>query len=36
MAQTFVIDNPSILHTDNGKEFVNSFLNSWLVIEDLS
>ena len=30
MVQAFVIGDPTILHTDNGKEFINSILNSWL------
>ena len=30
MAQAFVIGEPQILHTDNGKEFVNELLTNWL------
>ena len=30
MVQAFVISDLTILHTDNGKEFVNRILNSWL------
>ena len=30
MAQAFVIGEPRILHTDNGKEFVNELLTNWL------
>ena len=30
MAQTFVIREPQMLHTGDGKEFVNVFLTNWL------
>ena len=30
MAQAFVIGEPQMLHTDNGKEFVNKLLTNWL------
>ena len=30
IAQAFIIGDPSMLHTDNGKEFVNNTLSSWL------
>ena len=30
MAQAFVIGEPQMLHTDNGKEFVNELLTNWL------
>ena len=30
MAQAFVIGEPQMLHTDNGKEFVNLLLTNWL------
>ena len=30
MAQAFVIGEPQILHTDNGKEFVSELLANWL------
>ena len=30
MAQTFVIKEPQMLHTGDGKEFVNEFLTNWL------
>ena len=30
MAQAFVIREPVMLHTDNGKEFVNELLTNWL------
>ena len=30
MAQTFVIKEPQMLHTGDGKEFVNEFLLNWL------
>ena len=29
MAQAFVIGEPKMLHTDNGKEFVNKLLTNW-------
>ena len=30
MAQAFVIEEPQMLHTDDGKEFVNELLTNWL------
>ena len=30
MAQAFVIGEPQMLHTDNGKKFVNELLTNWL------
>ena len=30
MAQAFVIGEPKMLHTDNGKEFVNELLTNWI------
>ena len=30
MAQAFMIGEPQMLHTDNGKEFVNELLTNWL------
>ena len=30
MTQAFVIGEPQMLHTDNGKEFVNELLTNWL------
>ena len=30
MAQAFVIGEPVMLHTDNGKEFANELLTNWL------
>ena len=30
IAQAFVIGEPVMLHTDNGKEFVNELLTNWL------
>ena len=30
LAQAFVIGEPQMLHTDNGKEFVNELLTNWL------
>ena len=30
MAQAFVIREPKMLHTNNGKEFVNELLTNWL------
>ena len=30
MAQAFVIGEPQMLHTDNGKEFVNELLTNWV------
>ena len=30
IAQAFVIGEPQMLHTDNGKEFVNELLTNWL------
>ena len=30
IAQAFIIGDSSMLHTDNGKEFVNNTLSSWL------
>ena len=30
IAQAFIIGDPSMLHTDNGKEFETNILSSWL------
>ena len=30
MDQAFVIGEPKMLHTDNGKEFVNELLTNWV------
>ena len=30
MTQAYIIGEPVMLHTDNGKEFVNELLTNWL------
>ena len=36
MTQAFVIGEPQMLHTDNGKEFVNELLINWLEKKEIS
>ena len=36
MAQSFVIEEPQMLHTDNGKEFVSELLTNWFEKKEIS